>query len=95
MRLYVIDISSPFCSGIMTVEDISYLIASYIVVSDGEISNIELDYLARNFSPSEVGKVEVYLGKHLLFSEKIYTMDKVSSRLLSDKVKDILDNWNA
>lgn len=58
MRLYVIDISSPFCSGIMTVEDISYLIASYIVISDGEISNIELDYLARNFSPSEVGKVE-------------------------------------
>lgn len=44
---------------------------------------------------TEVGKVEVYLGKHLLFSEKIYTMDKVSSRLLSDKVKDILDNWNA
>lgn len=56
MCLYVIDIGSPFCSGIMTIEDISYLIASYIVISDGEISNIELDYLARDFAPSEDGK---------------------------------------
>ncbi|MBQ8762086.1 MAG: D-alanyl-D-alanine carboxypeptidase [Clostridia bacterium] len=43
----------------------------------------------------EIGKVEVYAGKHLIFSEKIYTMEAVDSKLIKDKVKDILDNWNA
>ena len=41
----------------------------------------------------EVGKVEVYYGKHLIFSEKIYTIDEVDSKLLKDKVKDIIDRW--
>ncbi len=41
----------------------------------------------------EIGKVEVYFGKHLIFSEKIYTIDEVSSKLLKDKVKEILEHW--
>lgn len=78
MCLYVIDIGSPFCSGIMTIEDISYLIASYIVISDGEISNIELDYLARDFAPSEDGKE----AQKKIFSD---TDDKIPlESLLSD-----------
>ncbi len=42
-----------------------------------------------------VGKVQIYYGKHLLFSGKTYTMEEVDSKLLKDKVKDILENWNA
>ncbi len=40
-----------------------------------------------------VGNVEVYYGKHLIFSEKIYTIEGVDSKLLKDKVKDIIDRW--
>ena len=40
-----------------------------------------------------VGEVKVYYDKHLIFSEKIYTIDEVDSKLLKDKVKDILDKW--
>ena len=40
-----------------------------------------------------IGNVEVYYGKHLLFSEKIYTIEGVDSKLLKDKVKDIIDRW--
>ena len=40
-----------------------------------------------------VGEVKVYYNKHLIFSEKIYTIDEVDSKLLKDKVKDILDKW--
>lgn len=43
----------------------------------------------------EVGKVEIYYGNHLLFSEKIYTIEEVGSKLFKDKIKDVLDNWNA
>lgn len=41
----------------------------------------------------EIGKVEVYYGKRLIFSEKIYTIDEVGSKLLKDKLKDILEHW--
>ncbi len=44
-------------------------------------------------SDQEVGKVEVYYDKHLIFSEKIYTIDEVDSKLLKDKMKDILERW--
>lgn len=41
----------------------------------------------------DIGKVQVYYGKHLIFSEKIYTIDEVDSKLLKDKMKDILKKW--
>ncbi|MBQ7977759.1 MAG: D-alanyl-D-alanine carboxypeptidase [Clostridia bacterium] len=44
-------------------------------------------------SEQEIGKVEVYYGKRLIFSEKIYTIGEVDSKLLRDKVKDIIDHW--
>jgi len=43
----------------------------------------------------EVGKVEIFYGNHLLFSEKVYTIEEVDSKLFKDKIKDILDDWNA
>lgn len=61
--------------------------------------NIQIELEQTLVAPVEkdkvVGKVEVYAGKHLIFSEKIYTMKEVDSKLIKDKVKDILDNWNA
>ena len=61
--------------------------------------NIQIELEQTLVAPVEkdkvVGKVEVYAGKHLIFSEKIYTMEEVDSKLIKDKVKDILDNWNA
>ena len=41
-----------------------------------------------------VGCVKVYYGKHLIFSENVYTIDYIDSRLLKDKVKDILNEWS-
>lgn len=37
----------------MTTDDIAYLIASHIIVADGEINAKEIAYLNRNFSPSQ------------------------------------------
>ncbi len=41
-----------------------------------------------------IGKVQVYYGKRLIFCEKIYTIDEVGSKLLKDKMKDILKKWS-
>ena len=43
----------------------------------------------------EVGICEIYYGNHLIFSEKVYTIEEVDSILFKDKIKDILNNWNA
>lgn len=42
---------------------------------------------------AEVGKVEIYYKNHLIFSEKVYTLREVDSRMLKDKVKQIIDRW--
>lgn len=41
-----------------------------------------------------VGVLKVYYGKHLIFSQNIYTIDNIDSTLLKDKVKDILNEWS-
>ncbi len=40
-----------------------------------------------------VGEIKIYLNNHLLFSEKIYTMEDVKSNKLFDNIKRILENW--
>ena len=71
-----------------------------LALSDDELCNINIEYdlpktlVAPIESEKVVGSIKVYYGKHLIFSEKIYTMDSVKSRLLKDKVKDILDEWS-
>lgn len=70
-------------------------------LSQAEESNVNIVYDAPDtleaplVKDEEVGKVEIYYGNHLLFSEKIYTIEEVESKLFKDKIKDILDNWNA
>lgn len=68
-------------------------------LTEEEYSKITIDYdlpeiLSAPVSSGQVvGIVKVYYDKHLIFSEKIYTIDEVDSKLLKDKVKDILDKW--
>ncbi|MBE7082548.1 MAG: hypothetical protein E7378_02570, partial [Clostridiales bacterium] len=40
-----------------------------------------------------VGKVEIYLDNHLLFSEKIYTMDNVRKIGVWSSIQDIISQW--
>ncbi len=59
--------------------------------------NISVDVPSSLTAPvaneTEIGKVEIYYKKHLIFSEKIYTLKEVDSRLLRDKIKEIIDRW--
>lgn len=41
----------------------------------------------------EVGKIKIYLDNHLLFSEKIFTMEEVKEDCLSQSIKDIISKW--
>ncbi len=71
-----------------------------LALSQDEFSQINIEYDLPEFLTAPVkideavGKVEVYFGKHLIFSEKIYTIDEVGSKLLKDKMKDILKKWS-
>jgi len=68
-------------------------------LSSDEYSKINIVYdlpdklTAPVASEAKVGEVKVYYGKHLIFSEEIYTMEGVESKLVKDKLKTILDNW--
>lgn len=42
---------------------------------------------------SVIGNVEIYLDNHLLFSEKIYTMDSVKKIGVWSSIQDILSDW--
>ena len=69
-------------------------------LSNEELLNINVEYdLPKSIdapikSEQMVGCVKVYYDKHLIFCENIYTIDGVKSRLLKDKVKDILNEWS-
>lgn len=71
-----------------------------LALSNDELSNIHVvcDLPKSLDAPIEnekvVGSIKVYYGKHLIFCENIYTIDGVESRLLKDKVKDILNEWS-
>ena len=72
-----------------------------LVLSSKEESNINVVFDAPDVlkapvkNDEEVGKVEIYYNNHLIFEEKIYTIEEVDSKLFKDKIKEILDNWNA
>lgn len=40
-----------------------------------------------------VGELKIYLDKHLLFCEKIYTMEEIKSNRIGDIVKVIISKW--
>ena len=64
----------------------------------------EIEYLEYNYElPNTVkapinkdqiiGKIEIYLNNHLLFSENIYTMDNIKKIGVWSSIKDIASNW--
>ena len=40
-----------------------------------------------------IGVVQTFLGKNLLFSEKIYTIEDIKSRSIPQRIKDFFSNW--
>ena len=70
-------------------------------LSEREQSNLNVVFDVPNHlsapikKDQEVGNVQIYYDKHLIFEEKIYTIEEVDSKLLKDKIKEILDRWNA
>ena len=70
-----------------------------LTLTDKEHADIHITYdlpeiLSAPVKSNEVvGEVQVYYGKHLIFSEKVYTINEIDSKLLKDKVKDIIDRW--
>ncbi len=71
-----------------------------LTLTEEEYSRINIEYdlpdslTAPVSYQKEVGTVQVYFDKHLIFEGKIYTIDEVDSKLLRDKLKDILKNWS-
>lgn len=69
-------------------------------LSDEEYRNINIirnvpDFLeAPAHKDKEVGEIEIYLNKDLIFKEKIYTMENVKSIKYLDKIWEIVDEWN-
>ncbi len=59
-----------------------------------KIEVITDDYLTAPLEKEQVvGEIKIYFDNHLLFSEKIYTMEDVKSNKMIDTIKRILENW--
>lgn len=72
---------------------------SYPLKTD-EIDKINTKYLLSDSidapvkSDIDVGNFKVYLSNDLIFETKIYTMESVETKDVSQKIKDILENWS-
>lgn len=68
-------------------------------LTDKEVESLEIVYTLPKFieaplsKDSEVGKIEVFLNKGLLFSEKIYTIEEVKSKTLWQRLKEFAGKW--
>ena len=68
-------------------------------LTDKEMESLEIIYsLPENLTAplnkdSEVGKIEVFLNKDLLFSEKVYTIDDIKSKTLWQRLKEFAERW--
>ena len=58
------------------------------------IENNVIEYLIAPVKKEQVvGEVKIYLNKHLLFSEKIYTMEDVKSNSMGGNIQRIISYW--
>ena len=68
-------------------------------LTDKEVESLEIVYTLPKFieaplsKDSEVGKIEVFLNKDLLFSEKVYTIEEVKSKTLWQRLKEFAGKW--
>lgn len=52
------------------------------------------DYLIAPLKKEQmVGELKIYLDNHLLFCEKIYTMEEIKSNRIGDNIKTIISKW--
>ena len=71
----------------------------YYPLTEDECNNITYNYILPNSLNAPVkancvvGEVEIYLNNHLLFLEKIYTINNVNKIGVISSIKDILSNW--
>ncbi len=68
-------------------------------LTDKEVESLEIVYTLPKLieaplsKDSEVGKIEVFLNKDLLFSEKVYTIDDIKSKTLWQRLKEFAERW--
>ena len=71
----------------------------YYPLTESELERVKIKYNVENsvVAPveknQEVGKVEIYLDKNLLFCEKIFTIERVRRNSLWQKLFDVLSEW--
>ena len=79
--------------------DMFGFIGAKTITFDKEMESLEIKYsLPENLTAplnkdSEVGKIEVFLNKDLLFSEKVYTIDDIKSKTLWQRLKEFAERW--
>lgn len=68
-------------------------------LSEKELENLKFVYTypeslqAPTPKNTEIGKVEIFLGNNLLFSEKIFTIEDVKPRSILQRMQDFFGNW--
>lgn len=68
-------------------------------LSQEEIEKLRFEYIKPEIveaplsANTEVGKVEIFLGNDLLFSEKIYTIEDIKTKSILQRMKDFFANW--
>ncbi len=71
----------------------------YYPLKDGEIENLKFEYKINSKvsvpinNDTVVGQIDVKLGNHLIFSDKIYTIKEIDEDKVLDKAKDIIYNF--
>lgn len=71
----------------------------YYPLTETELNSIKIKYdlvnelVAPVENHQEVGMTQIYLDKNLLFSEKIYTIERVRRNSLWQKLYDVLTEW--
>lgn len=68
-------------------------------LSQQEVEDLRFEYTKPEIveaplsANTEVGKVEIFLGNDLLFSEKIYTIEDIKTKSILQRMKDFFANW--
>ncbi len=68
-------------------------------LSEWEKNNLKIEYnlIDHVDAPlkkgSEVGEIKIFLGKDLLFSEKVYTIEEVKPKTIFQRFKEFAGNW--
>lgn len=68
-------------------------------LSEWEKNNLKIEYNLVDHvdaplkKGSEVGEIKIFLGKDLLFSEKVYTIEEVKPKTIFQRFKEFAGNW--